>query len=171
MPFRAELCYTKQDMKQFDKVHQMLRYGVWYSICNLLLVLGCIAALGSAVLSLAIVTWHEEWYYFLFVVLMLALLIVMKAVRVNASYKSANAQGIVTLTVDERGLHAAAVTLSTDFGYDAYCDLVHYRDTYYLYIDKRKAQIVPERCFTQGDPAAFGRFMAEKTGLTVKEIK
>ena len=170
MPFRAELNYTKQDMKQFDKVHQMLRYGVWYSICNLLLVLGCIAVLGSAVLSLAIGTWHEEWYYFLFVVLMLALLIVMKAVRVNASYKSANAQGIVTLTVDERGLHAAAVTLSTDFGYDAYCDLVHYRDTYYLYIDKRKAQIIPERCFTQGDPAAFGSFMSGKTGLTVKEI-
>ena len=72
--------------------------------------------------------------------------------------------------MDERGLHAAAATISTDFGYDAYCDLVHYRDTYYLYIDKRKAQIVPERCFTQGDPAAFGSFMAEKTGLTVKEI-
>ena len=73
--------------------------------------------------------------------------------------------------MDERGLHAAAVTLSTDFGYDAYCDLVHYRDTYYLYIDKRKAQIIPERCFTQGEPAAFGPFMADKTGLQVKEIK
>ena len=153
MPFRAELCYTRQDMKQFDKVHQMLRYGVWYSICNLLLVLGCIAVLGSAVLSLVLGTWHEEWYYLIFVVLMLALLIAMKVLRVNASYKSANAQGIVTLTVDERGLHAAAVTLSTDFGFD-----------------KGHVFILPERCFTQGDPAAFGRFMAEKTGLTVKEI-
>ena len=28
-----------------------------------------------------------------------------------------------------------------------------------------------ERCFIQGDPAAFGGFLAEKTGLEVKEIQ
>ena len=33
------------------------------------------------------------------------------------------------------------------------------------------AIVIPERCFIQGDPAAFGAFLAEKTGLEVKEIK
>ena len=171
MPFRAELNYTRQDMKQFDKVHQKLRYGLWYALSNLLLILGCLAVLTSGILAFALGAWSREiGFYWLLVAFLLVLLIVMRAVRQNASLKSANAQGTVTLTTDESGIHAQAATLSSDFGYDAYCDLVHYRDTYYLYIDKRKAQIVPERCFTQGDPAAFGAFLTEKTGLTVKEI-
>ena len=171
MLFRAELCYTRQDMKQFDKVHQKLRYGLWYALSNLLLILGCIAVLTSGVLAFALGAWSREiGFYWLLVAVLLVLLIGMRALRQNASLKSVNAQGTITLTTDESGIHARTATLSTDFGYDAYCDLVHYRDTYYLYIDKRKAQIVPERCFTQGDPAAFGSFMAEKTGLTVKEI-
>ena len=43
--------------------------------------------------------------------------------------------------------------------------------TYYLVLGRRDVIILPERCFTQGDPAAFGAFIAGKTGLEVKEIK
>ena len=57
------------------------------------------------------------------------------------------------------------------FAYSAFKELYHSKGAYYLYIDKAHAVVLPERCFTQGDPAAFGRFIAEKTGLEVKEIK
>ena len=60
MPFRAELNYTKQDMKQFDKVHQKLRYGLWYALSNLLLILGCLAVLTSGVLAFALGVWSRE---------------------------------------------------------------------------------------------------------------
>ena len=61
--------------------------------------------------------------------------------------------------------------MSGQYGYSAFCELWHSQGVYYLYIDKGHAFILPERCFTQGDPAAFGRFIAEKTGIEVKEIK
>ena len=57
------------------------------------------------------------------------------------------------------------------FAYSAFKELYHSEGAYYLYIDKAHAVVLPERCFTQGDPAAFGPFIAEKTGLEVKEIK
>jgi hypothetical protein len=57
------------------------------------------------------------------------------------------------------------------FAYSAFKELYHSGAAYYLYIDKAHAIVLPERCFTKGDPAAFGRFIAEKTGLEVKEIK
>ena len=57
------------------------------------------------------------------------------------------------------------------FAYSAFKELYHSKGAYYMYIDKAHAVVLPERCFTQGDPAAFGRFIAEKTGLEVKEIK
>ena len=57
------------------------------------------------------------------------------------------------------------------FAYSAFKELYHSGAAYYLYIDKAHAIVLPERCFTQGDPAAFGSFIAGKTGLEVKEIK
>ena len=33
------------------------------------------------------------------------------------------------------------------------------------------AEILPERSFTKGEPAAFGPYTAEKTGKEMKEIK
>ena len=57
------------------------------------------------------------------------------------------------------------------FAYSAFKELYHSEGAYYMYIDKAHAAVLPERCFTQGDPAAFGPFIAEKTGLEVKEIK
>ena len=57
------------------------------------------------------------------------------------------------------------------FAYSAFKELYHSKGAYYLYIDKAHAIVLPERCFTQGDPAAFGSFIAGKTGLEVKEIK
>ena len=31
--------------------------------------------------------------------------------------------------------------------------------------------IIPERCFIEGEPRNFGRFLVEKTGLTIKEYR
>ena len=38
---------------------------------------------------------------------------------------------------------------------------------FFLYTDVRMAHILPKQDFTWGDPAAFGPFIAEKSGLTV----
>ena len=66
------------------------------------------------------------------------------------------------------------------YGYGEISEVLHSdaNMAYYLFLEhedrelgsQRFSFIFPERCFTQGDPAAFGPFLAEKTGLTVKEI-
>lgn len=58
--------------------------------------------------------------------------------------------------------------------YDEYAgitDVYHNGNCFFLILPFRVGMILPERCFTQGDPAAFGAFLAEKTGLEIKEIK
>ena len=74
------------------------------------------------------------------------------------------------MLTDDDAMHANAAALSSDYSYRAFQDIVHFKQSYYLYIDKRKAMIVPERCFTEGDPAAFGAFIGQKTGLKIRNI-
>lgn len=47
--------------------------------------------------------------------------------------------------------------------------LVETADYYFLYTDIRMAHILPKKDFTQGDAAAFGRFVAERSGLTLEQ--
>ena len=57
------------------------------------------------------------------------------------------------------------------FEYPAVSSAYHWKNCYYLILTNHAIMIVPDHSFTQGDPAAFGAFIAEKTGLEVKEIK
>ena len=57
------------------------------------------------------------------------------------------------------------------FSYSTVSAVYHSKGTYYLLLTLNTVMILPERCFTQGDPAAFGAFVTEKTGLEIKEIK
>ena len=57
------------------------------------------------------------------------------------------------------------------FAYSVVSSIYYREGTYYLFLSINAVMILPERCFTQGDPAAFGAFLKEKTGLEIKEIK
>ena len=172
MDYQAELTYTLKDFRQFEKVHQKLRTKSLYVLAKILMA----AATGMLVFLLVFATVRGLWQtdlapYILLLLVMFPFYFLLKEVRVRAALKAANAQGPVRIRADETGVHAEAKGISSDFAYTAYCNLAYCRGTWYLYLNKRQAQILPERCFTQGDPAAFGAFIAEKTGLEVKEIK
>lgn len=80
--------------------------------------------------------------------------------------------------------HARDMTMSIDyrFGEDAFSvaypgesstipyselkRIVETEDYFFLYTDVRMAHILKKADFTQGDPASFSAFLAEKTGLT-----
>lgn len=55
--------------------------------------------------------------------------------------------------------------------YTAVCDLYHYRDRYFIYVDKKHATILPEGALIQGDLSALSGFLKEKTGRTITELK
>ena len=42
---------------------------------------------------------------------------------------------------------------------------------YFIYTDTRMAHILPKKDFSQGNAAAFGAFLSEKTGVTVVKSK
>lgn len=172
MEFRAEINYSIKDMRQFERVHQKLRTKVLYYFAKILMAL-CGAML---VYLLVFVTAHGIWrselsLYLLLFLVMYPVYFVLKEMRLRSVLKTANAQGTIQFVADEDGIHVRATGMSSDFAYSSYADLVFSRGTWYLYINKKQAQIIPERCFTQGDPTAFGAFIAEKTGLEIKEIK
>ena len=62
-------------------------------------------------------------------------------------------------------------TSQTIYQYSGFDSVCHSDGAYYLFINRQQALVIPERCFVEGDPAAFGAFLAEKTGLEVKEMR
>ncbi len=172
MPYRVELRYTLRDMRQFEKVHQKFRSRAGYLAAKILMIIGAVMVLGAGAALLYYRAFDAQMIrMYLFLLVLFVLWFVMRELRVRASLKSLMAQGCISLTAGEDGMRAEAKTISSSFAYSGLCDLVHSGDTYYLYLDKRKAQIIPERCFVEGDPASFGAFLEEKTGLKIKEIK
>lgn len=170
--FRAELNYNLRDIRQFEKVHQLFRSKALYIAAKVLMVIAAVMVLGAGAALLYFRAFDAEMIrMYLFLLVLFVLWFVVREIRVRASLKSLMAQGCISLTAGEDGMRAEAKTISSSFAYSGLCDLVHSGDTYYLYLDKRKAQIIPERCFVEGDPAAFGAFLEEKTGLKIKEIK
>lgn len=170
--YRAELNYTLDDMRRFEKLHQLFRSRALYIVLQVVMIVGIVLVIGAGGLLLYFRAWDGEMLrYYVFLLVLFVLYFVLRELRVRTSLKSLSAQGTIVVTADDSGLHAAAKTMHSDFAYAGFCDVVHYKDSYYLYLDKRKAQIIPERCFVEGDPAAFGVFLEQKTGLKIKEIK
>ena len=86
-----------------------------------------------------------------------------------------------TVAFETNGISFSSGDETERYGYGEISEVLHSAANmaYYLFLEhedrklgsQRFSFIFPERCFTQGDPAAFGAFLAGKTGLEVKEIK
>ena len=105
-----------------------------------------------------------------FVLLLIALPFVNRWM-ISRLYK-ANAGMLATeYRFGESGVRTGTGEASSIYTWAAFRELYHSKGVYYLFIDANHAMILPERSFTQGEPAAFGPYMAEKTGQEMKEIK
>ena len=172
MMFRMELAFTLKDMRQFQAVHQRYRNRVLFVVLRVTLVLAALALLVSSGLLIYFRVFDAELLkYYLILLLIIPLYYALMQLNFRTMLKSARSHGTIILSFDDAGCHEKSEAITAEYAYPSFCDLVHYKDTYYLYIDKLKAQILPERCFTEGDPAAFGAFIEQKTGLKIKEIK
>ena len=171
MRFEARMDYTLKDIRQYWKVHQLFRGKVLYYVSWILIaaVLVVVIALGAILIVNRIFSGDLIWYYVIILVLLTAYWAV-REIRVRMNLKTLMSQGIITLITEEEAIHVRADALSSDYSYRAFQDIARYKDAYYLYIDKRRALIVPDHCFTEGDPAAFGSFIEEKTGQRIRNI-
>ena len=74
----------------------------------------------------------------------------------------------VTVVVDDDGIRIRSAHADASYAFGAVEAIYRWRDAWYFYVDAAHAQMLPFRCFVEGDPAGFGDYLAEKTGLPVQ---
>ena len=91
----------------------------------------------------------------------------LNALKLHRQYKQFPTQ---EMTFDEEKVLIRGKHSQGSFEYTHFKSIYHTKDAYYLLSGGKDILDIPERCFVEGDPAAFGAFLAEKTGLEVKEL-
>ena len=174
MMFEAELNYTIRDLLHYIRLHRKTRQKAAYWI--------------RIVVNIAISAFFVFAYTFYFrfarqdsgLLSRLLLFTALAAFLQFTDYLSAffmlknlRSTGTARCHVEEDAFVICDEKAKSEYAYSGFADLLYSTktQTYYCYIAKKMAIVIPERCFIQGDPAAFGAFLAEKTGLEVKEIK
>lgn len=76
----------------------------------------------------------------------------------------------LTMKFSDEGLAQSSSKAAASVPYHAFERLYHYRDRYFLFVDKLHAYILPEDRFVVGDSADFRAFIEAKTGKTVEYI-
>lgn len=79
-------------------------------------------------------------------------------------------EGEFTVTLGEESVHGKSVKGESSYPYSAVVGAVHYRERYFLFLDKRHAMLLPERALTNGDRAGLRSFLTKKLGMEIKEL-
>ena len=172
MYFRATLDYEKADLIAFQKLHNLTK-GIRSRIVQLVCA-GITGLMGIALIVIAVLNRSFHWNYAAFLLAAAAYIAVtLLSPRINAipSILLYRQTGPQELSFGEDEMEVCAKDVRSTYGYGAFETIYHANGTYYLYLNKRMALILPERCFTWGDPAAFRTFISQKTGLEIKEIQ
>ncbi|MBQ7473687.1 MAG: YcxB family protein [Oscillospiraceae bacterium] len=170
--FVFTLGITKQDYLQFIKLHKKLRYKLLYTILNILLGVIIAALSVMAVLFCVEGLWTTSLIrsYLLFAAALVFWFLINR-LTVGLNYKHIYPFGQNVICFEDDGITEKADKAETRMQYDAIREICHYRDAWYLYVDKNHAVLLPGHCLTNGDAASFGAFLSGKTGMEIKEIK
>lgn len=178
MEFRFELPdgYSKADWKAFFRTYYRINPGARWghllvrALCaaagllNFLLLVGILvseesrplAALVPAVLFLAALVYSVGF----------PSLLIWSSRR-----RTAAAGQTMTVSITDGGVTDRTGGITTHYRYDAFCGIYDCRDRYLLFVSKKSALILPERCREGGSSPELRRFLEEKTGLTVRTIQ
>jgi len=78
--------------------------------------------------------------------------------------------GAITVMLDDEGIAEITEKGRASFPYNAICETVLFRSTYFLFLDKKHALILPVRCLSQGSPVAFEEFWQRKCEKRIKKL-
>ena len=178
MPFEMYLDYTDEDLLWLTRLYRRTRKKLVLALrilARVILVLSGLYCLKSYFFWLRL-----EYNAVLLLVYAVAVFgfLVYSFFQDRLRAREANKQrkangGVTTIFFSEEQFECTARNVKAQYNYGAIRELWYSKShsTFYLFMDKKSAIIVPERCFTQGDPAAFSAFLSGKTGLEVKEMK
>jgi len=172
MKFEVKTDLTKQDFEAYYQLNNKVHARITFLFGKGGTILAVIMAVVLTILMAAFRLWKTDAMlpYLIYLVFLIAWPLVNRFTM--AQMYKANSSGIKgEYRFGEEEVQQKLNYMDGKFAYSAFKELYHSGSAYYIYIDKAHAIVLPERCFTQGDPAAFGAFLTEKTGLEVKEIK
>ncbi len=81
------------------------------------------------------------------------------------------AEGVQRIVFEADGIRDSVDEIETFYPYGSLQNLLWYKDSYYLFVDKNKAIILPRRGIQTGDFEAIGPWLEEKTGKPVQVLK
>ncbi len=173
MNYEVKTELTKEDFRDFLELHKKIASRPLYLIGRIITVLAVLLAVVLAGLIIAFRLWNDRdvMLRMLVFVVLLALLPLVSRFTAAQAYKANRSLLSGRYCFGEEQIEAGAESMTAQYAYSALTALYHSRGVYYLYVDKAHALVLPERCFSSGDPASFGAWIAVKTGLEMKEIK
>jgi len=173
MKFEVKTDLTKQDFQSYYQLNQKVHAPAAFMVNKYGGIVGVIFAVVLTIVILVYRLWTSKSVmipYCIFMVLLIALPFVNRWL-LNRMYEASRASLKAEYRIDDSGVESTTGTAHGVHTWFAFCELYHSGRYFYLFVDKAHAIVLPERSFTQGDPAAFGPFVEEKTGLKMKEIK
>lgn len=163
--------YDRKDLAQYESFIKRLRYQKLY--IAMYVIVGIVLAL-VALLALYLGLQQRLTRDIAVRVVLLFVLVglwpLTKKLRIAMALKGHRKTGPFTMRFTEEHIVSESGERRTEIPYDGFTEFFRFRRTYYLFVSRNQPFIFPEHCFTQGDPAAFGAFISEKTGLEVKEV-
>ena len=173
MKFEVKTDLTKQDFQSYYQLNQKVHAPAAFMVNKYGGIVGVIFAVVLTIVILVYRLWTSKSVmipYCIFMALLIALPFVNRWL-LNRMYEASRKSLKAEYRATDSGVESTTETSKNVYTWFAFCELYHSGAYYYLYVDKAHAIVLPERSFTQGDPAAFGPFVEEKTGLKFKEIK
>lgn len=78
--------------------------------------------------------------------------------------------GFLKVSLDDAGVTEETQNKGVShYAYSAFVDLARYRNTWFLFLDKKHALILPERCLVCGSAFQLEGFLSDQTGLPIKK--
>ena len=173
MKFEVKTDLNKKDFVAYYTLNQRLHAPAAYYFNKY----GGVAALAVALLLTVVILTYRLWEsrsvmipYCIFVLLLIALPFANRFL-IDRLFEANRSMCRGEYRFGDSGVETGDESAPRLYTYFSFCEFCRSGRAYYLYVDQNHAFVLPERSFTQGDPAAFGPFVEEKTGLKMKEIK
>ncbi len=172
MQFFARIEYTIKDYTQFQRVYRWHRSVLLHFLVNVFWLIILIEFLGLSYLILTDKQFASTFLVnYLMLLCFITICVLLFFLRSRASLKKLIGNGEIRFNADETTIIAETDKIRNQIHYSAFCDFVFFKDTFYLFLDKKSALIIPKRCFLEGDPEEFRTFFSDKTGIKMKVIK
>lgn len=75
-----------------------------------------------------------------------------------------------TVTLEEESVHGKSKLGESSYPYSAVIGAYHYRERYFLFLDRRHAILLPERALIRGDPTGLKDFLEKKMGKEIIQL-